>query len=289
MYLFKSPNSESFLFIIVFYYLLLSIFCQEKSNLYYVIYYVLERGSLCLSCLDSPMNIEYDSYDHADGQHNMISSTPIREVKDEEFESPTRRRRLLPTRHGGSKTLYNENEEDVIGHIKELRRKLSNEHELNETDRKKLNGTEQNNDDSQEVGNANLVLEDASNADIVVSKRQSVGEAEIIASDLRNGDHKVYEREDHGEHTPLTTEDQMSATESEADRIMLHLPDDDAKERTIFEANGDQRQQLKEMLDDLATPYAHKNLSSSDENATRIDEEAQVGFSIELHVLSFEP
>jgi len=235
-----------------------------------------ENGEFVSSTVtDSPMNIEYDSYDHADGQHNMISSTPIREVKDEEFESPTRRRRLLPTRHGGSKTLYNENEEDVIGHIKELRRKLSNEHELNETDRKKLNGTEQNNDDSQEVGNANLVLEDASNADIVVSKRQSVGEAEIIASDLRNGDHKVYEREDHGEHTPLTTEDQMSATESEADRIMLHLPDDDAKEQTIFEANGDQRQQLKEMLDDLATPYAHKNLSSSDENATRIDEEAQ--------------
>ena len=227
------------------------------------------------------MDVEYNSYDHRDGQHKMISSTPIREVKDEEFESPTRRRRLLPTRHGGSKTLYNENEEDVIGHIKELRRKLSNEHELNEIDIQKndLSTTVQNGD-SQELCSGNLELEDASN---VINKRQSFGGMEIEASDLRNGNHKVYEREDHDDHTPLTTEDQMSATESEADRIMLRLPDDDAKEQAFLDVNADQKQQLKEMLDDLATPYVHRNLSSSNGNATRIDEEVQVGFIYELH------
>ena len=224
------------------------------------------------------MDIEHHNLDQVDGKPSVAHSTPIRESREEELESPTRRRRLLPTRHGGSQKLYNEKDEDVIGHIKELRRKLSNEHELNEIDiRRDDDNSEQKFDDSIEMTDQSLLSKDENEVNNIIDKNVDIGEMEIIADGTRHEgveSRKISERENHDDHTPLTTEDQMSATESEADRIFAHLPDD---EPVSAEVHNDQKQQLKEMLDELATPYANKDRTSTSSIAIADNTGTQVG------------
>ena len=220
------------------------------------------------------MDIENHNHDQVEGFRGVECSTPIRENTDEEIESPTRRRRLLPTRHGGSQKLYNQKDEDVIGHIKELRRKLSNEHELNEINiRGDDDNSEQKFDDSLEIKDQSLLLKDENGVGNVICRNADIGEMEIIANEGFESQ-KIGEKEIHDDHTPLTTEDQMSTTESETDRIFAHLPDD---ESVSIEVNDDQKHQLREVLDELATPYGSKTRNSTSDSATADDREIQVG------------
>lgn len=223
----------------------------------------------------------------------IISSTPIREGGEKE-ESPTRRRRMLPTRHGGSDKLYSrQKEEDVIGHMKELRRKLSNEHELNEM-----------NIDRSSIGGIRGVS-DGKGENVETSKRgklsgveghvlgRASGDVDIGGMDVITGDVEMkrdeervfgeaeypHDSHDHnGAHTPGATEDQMSATESEADRMVNQIVDEESKESATSDVIDvdEQKQRLKDMLDDLATPYSARNEKRPDDNVSISDGQLQV-------------
>ena len=203
--------------------------------------------------------------------HNVVASTPIRASKDDETESPTRRRRMLPTRHGGSENLYKQKDEDVIGHIKELRRKLSNEHELNEVNIDRKDDSNANFNGSIEMKDS-LSSDDENGVDKILLRDVDIGEMEVVddEGDGRRKKRGISEMEDadnhdsNGAHTPGAAEDQMSATESEADRVAMHLAEEERKERVSMEVNEEQKQQLREILDDLATPYAQQNAISND-------------------------
>ena len=230
------------------------------------------------------MDIKNDSLDHF-GEHRTISSsTPKREGTDEEAESPTRRRRMLPTRHGGSEKLYSQKDEDVIGHMRELRRRLSNEHELNEIDIKEIvAGSVEKYNDSSDWKNCDVPLENRNGIDEVVSRSAYIGEMEVLTGDGTSEElERMDVREYRDDRTPPSAEDQMSSTESEADGVLARVPVDVIGEQVSMEANNDQKQQLREMLDELATPYAQKAATSACDGVATNDVETQVCLRVKL-------
>eukprot|EP00795_Rhopilema_esculentum_P012986 gene12986-3753_t len=205
--------------------------------------------------------------------HDVLTSTPIRSENPSE-ESPTRRRRMLPTIHGGNESLYQprNEDEDVIGHIKALRRKLSNEHVLNgEVDGiNRSEGVAQNEDTNDKVDDVKK---------LELSSSTCGAEEENCGNKYRNDEnfniddesgsvsHEDMESElgNSHEQVPGQTEDQMSATESEADR-MSHGVEEEMKEVISLDME-ESKKHLREMLNDLAKPQTQqKALAGSDSN-----------------------
>ena len=249
--------------------------------------------------------------DTAERQDHIVASTPKHEP--DQSESPSRRRRMLPSRHGGTERLNKESNEseDVIGHIKELRRKLSNEHVLDADEQELLRSNQGNqssgnrdgrwiNGNKYDTENGNSVQENSESSNrnrttnlseigIVdgtmrhngVSELSNTGDrSEMVASPNNNdiNDDKVVLEEgkhrseaqarghldsdlsESQDHTP-GTEDQLSATESEADRILSNTAEEELRQVKKADSVEESKQHLKEMLDDLATPYSQKKTS----------------------------
>lgn len=224
-----------------------------------------------------------DTSDQDEMDNDIISSTPIRGGDDCESESPTRRRRMLPTRHGGSDNLYKQKDEDVIGHIKKLRRKLSNEHELNDIDIDIEDNIAKNEDlnRSVEMKDCNLSSEDKKKYHGIVPGSIDIGEMKIIPSGeetkgySERGSSQVEDHDSHEFNEPLTpggVDDQLSATESEADRMVTHHVEEDSKEVENMESSDidDQKRQLKEILGDLAIPFAQQTANKTSGGRSRV-------------------
>ena len=177
---------------------------------------------------------------------------------------------MLPTIHGGNESLYQprNEDEDVIGHIKALRRKLSNEHVLNgEVDGiNTMEGVVQNEDTNDKVDDEKkLELTGGAEAENGGSKYRNDENFNIddgsgsvshedMESDLGNSHEQV----------PGQTEDQMSATESEADRIS-HGVEEEMKEVISLDME-ESKKNLREMLNDLAKPQAQQKTQTGNES-----------------------
>ena len=259
--------------------------------------------------------------DAAERHDHIVASTPKHEP--DQSESPSRRRRMLPSRHGGTERINKESNEteDVIGHIKELRRKLSNEHVLdadeqellrssqgeqgsgnrdgrwiidNKYDTENNNGVQENSDSSKRNRATNIsengVVNGTTRHDGVSELSNTGDSSEVVVSpnnnEMNNGKVILEEAKHRSEaqtrghldsdlsesqdHTP-GTEDQLSATESEADRILSNTAEEELRQVKKADSVEESKQHLKEMLDDLATPYSQKK-TSLDLNEERRDQ-----------------
>lgn len=248
--------------------------------------------------------------DPAERPDHLFASTPKHE--SDEIESPSRRRRMLPSRHGGSERLNKESNEteDVIGHIKELRRKLSNEYVLdadeqellrsgqggqnsghqdgrivngNENDTKRDNSMQENSEpsnknratnsskhgvvDSAGGHNVSELSKTGDRSGMVISPNNNeINNGKVISeegkhiSEARTRGQLDSDLSESQDHTP-GTEDQLSATESEADRILSNTAEEESRQIKKADSVEESKQHLKEILDDLATPYSQKNTS----------------------------
>ncbi len=162
---------------------------------------------------------EYESSPYLEQKDgSLATSTPL---KSRSLPEKPKLRRVLPTRHGGTArrpSPKSSDDEEILSYIRETKSKAIS------------------------VENEGVVKNENIDEDLDVTDRST--------SDAH--------RRESSENVTLT-EDQLSATESEADRIVTSNNNEDiADDIPIRKEVQESKQQLQEMLDDLAKPYTQK-------------------------------
>ena len=200
-----------------------------NNNYYYYLYPVLP-GSIPEPGHSTPENFE----------EKLITSTPLHK---ELSPGKPKARRMLPTLHGGTERNGRKlsDSDDVIAHVQELRGQRKN----SDHDMKRKNSIDRADDED-------LVYSEAGHVSVNMK-------AECNTDGPEHDESLLYAETGYRRETLPSTEDQMSATESEADRILSSSNEEEMREDSAIQPDAQEtKQQLHDILNDLARPYSQK-------------------------------